>query len=646
MANDDKNMLSVGTLLNGGRYKIVAHLSSGGFGKTYVVEEVFNKGKRYAIKEFFIKGINERNGSKVIVSNEENMATFESQKRKFLREAEHLRDVKNEHIVQVYDFFSDNETCYYVMDLIEGESLNEYNRPLKEQMVWNILDQVLDALTTIHQKQMTEDGKERIWVHLDIKPSNLMIDKAGKITLIDFGASKQLSPDNSISSISVSQMPYTKGYAPIEQTSQRIDSIGPWTDFYALGATLYSLLTNTGTQIPEYSELNELLYEDGDIAKAFTFSKAVSDEMRQLIFWMMNPNRKKRPHSVRDIRIAIKKDGGEKEQQDINEETIIGMSNKDVDIPRKANNSYPVTWKDFVFLPLILIISTYSIINLLVWNYDDFSNLINHVMFFPVLCCSEVLIVCFSIACMSNKRIGSIGLLFSAVFCLVYAGLGNKAFGKHSDSLIEIPECYGIFYNWAWELVVVCFQTIVISLYELSLYYKGRIPINCITIRNFVYVTGYKSSLLLFLNVAIIISCLFLFTGLYCVGISYCHEVDIMLSLMPVGIVIGSVAVLKKRKWGLFFSEYSFSFGCLFLYFLTKGRYSKFIDICVGFFIVLCVCGLYHSLMLYNTKNWPILKNFMDDKFSKTCIYLYSLILLFVVLSSCICILCRYHLLL
>lgn len=324
---DTKYMLPVGTLLNGGRYKIVKHLSSGGFGKTYVVEKVFHKGELYAIKEFFIKRINARHENSVIVSNDENEETFNHQKEKFITEAERLRDVENEHIVRVHDFFSDNGTCYYVMDLIDGESLDTVKKPLKEEKVWNILDQVLDALSTIHQKKTIENKKERIWVHLDIKPANLMIDKNGKITLIDFGASKQLSAKDSNSSISMSQIAFTEGYAPIEQTFQRADHIGPWTDFYALGATLYKLLTEKNSDIPEYSELNDLLYANKDIAKAFRFPKDISEKMRNLIVWMMNPNRKKRPQSVEEVRAFMsdnKDDGAENEPEEENEVTVIG----------------------------------------------------------------------------------------------------------------------------------------------------------------------------------------------------------------------------------------------------------------------------------------------------------------------------------
>lgn len=371
----DKNMLPIGTLLNGGRYKVVKHLSSGGFGKTYVVEKVFHRGELYAMKEFFIKGVNSRRGNTVIVSNDENEDTFESQKSKFLTEAERLRDIENEHIVRVHDFFSDNETCYYIMDLIDGESLDAVKKPLKEEKVWDILNQVLDALSTIHQKKTIDNKKERIWLHLDIKPANLMIDKGGKVTLIDFGASKQLSANNNDLSLSMSQMSFTRGYAPIEQTSQNFDSIGPWTDFYALGATLYKLLTEKDSVIPEYSELAEILYSNDDIIKAFKFPKNISEKMRNLITWLMNPNRKKRPQSVEEIRGYLKDDIGDDSEKALVESEVTVIVNEKCKRPKskmklptvKSLNTKKLSWiirkKKFIgTISLLLLLITVALI--------------------------------------------------------------------------------------------------------------------------------------------------------------------------------------------------------------------------------------------------------------------------------------------
>ena len=312
---DSNYLLSKGTFLNSGRYEILKHLGSGGFGNTYLVNRNSDgvdgvNGIVYAMKELFISGINERepDAKTVSVSNDENLDTFKRQKEKFKIEAERLQAVHNPHIVKVIDFFEENGTSYYVMEFINGKSLDERQKPLHEEEVWKILDQVLDALSAIHQVKTLDDGKERIWVHLDIKPANLMMDDKGHVTLIDFGASKQLPANNSYSSISLSQMIFSRNYAPFEQISQNTDSIGPWTDFYALGATLYELQTSIGTHIPRHSELQDKVNEGIDLAEAFLFPQTMSEKMCDLIVWMMNPNRKKRPQSVSEIQSFLKPD--------------------------------------------------------------------------------------------------------------------------------------------------------------------------------------------------------------------------------------------------------------------------------------------------------------------------------------------------
>ena len=458
-------MLPIGTLLNGGRYKIVKQLSSGGFGKTYVVEKVFQKGELYAMKEFFIKGINARRGNAVIVSNDENEGTFNHQKEKFLTEAERLRDVDNEHIVRVHDFFSDNGTCYYVMDLIDGESLDAVKKPLKEEKVWDILNQVLDALSTIHQKKTIENKKERIWLHLDIKPANLMIDKSGKVTLIDFGASKQLSANNNDLSLSMSQMPFTRGYAPIEQTSQRFDSIGPWTDFYALGATLYKLLTEKDSVIPESSELAEILYSNDDIIKAFKFPKNISEKMRNLITWLMNPNRKKRPQSVEEIRGYLKDDIGDDTEKDLeaSEVTVIEIfKNKKKKAPLIErffnilnNKGYirNMSKKKIVRYIIILLVTVTSVLciiyfyipyyNRLQFEYGERKKVLHDIEKV------DSIVKCYHRFHDTFYKYDDGGVLYSK--------LGVVSYEKISDSLVVVCFADKSFYNnynpfeWSWE---------------------------------------------------------------------------------------------------------------------------------------------------------------------------------------------------
>ena len=281
-------LLPIGATLQGGKYRVEAHLASGGFGNTYRITNVtFNE--VFALKEFYLRGVNERDEAtqKVSVSNAVNSEEFKLQKDKFHKEALRLRKLDNPHVVRVHDLFEENGTAYYVMDFLDGESLSAQMRkqghPFTEQEVMDFTDQVLDALDAIHQ--------ENIW-HLDLKPGNIMTDRNGRAVLIDFGASKQFHDANGHSLSTSTGLCYTPGFAPTEQIESSTTKMGPWTDLYALGATMYNLLTMKTP--PSVSEI-----QDGD---AFEFPSGSSNRMQQLIQWMMEPNRNKRPQSVADVR--------------------------------------------------------------------------------------------------------------------------------------------------------------------------------------------------------------------------------------------------------------------------------------------------------------------------------------------------------
>lgn len=287
---NNQNMLQVGTILHG-TYKIESYLSSGGFGNTYLAKNI-EFDETYAIKEFFVKGVCQRDGNSttISVSNAENTNSFEQQREKFKKEARRLRSLSNPHIVKVYDLFEENGTAYYVMDYVDGENLSarlkRTNAPLAESAVRNYLNQILDGLEAIHNEGM---------FHLDIKPANIMVDSHDVVKLIDFGASKQQSTVGGATiSIGIS---YTNGYAPKEQMAQSYDKFGAWTDFYALGATVYKLLTNQDP--PSISDLSEDGTEDKHLALPMP---NISEEMKKLVVWMMQENRLKRPKNVGEIR--------------------------------------------------------------------------------------------------------------------------------------------------------------------------------------------------------------------------------------------------------------------------------------------------------------------------------------------------------
>ena len=280
---DQRQMLPTGTVL-GDRYRIVRYLASGGFGNTYVAEHTL-LGVQVAVKEFFMRGTNHRsaNGTTVEVSNELNTAVFKAQLEKFRREAKRIFLLHNDHIIHVTDLFDANGTAYYVMDFVNGTSLAEQTRqhPLPEQEVCDVALQMLDALETIHAAGL---------YHLDIKPGNIMRDSSGHCTLIDFGASKQLSAGEG-GTLSSSTMAYTPGYAPLEQVQQQSNNIGPWTDFFALGATIYKLVTGYPPPMVEADDIEPN-------GRRFSYPATVSAHLRHAISTMMNPARRRRPQSA------------------------------------------------------------------------------------------------------------------------------------------------------------------------------------------------------------------------------------------------------------------------------------------------------------------------------------------------------------
>ena len=319
--------LQPNTTLQGGKYRIERVLGQGGFGNTYSgYNTVFDE--RVAIKEFFMQGINDRDGDtgSVSVSLERNLQQFEEQLEKFKKEALRIRKLSNPHIIKVHDLFEENGTVYYVMDFVDGENLAERLKrtgtPFNETEVQNILPQLLDALKTVHDAG--------IW-HLDLKPANILIDKTGNVKLIDFGASKQFNAQKGGATTSTA-ISYTNGYAPREQMEQNYDKFGPWTDFYALGATLYTLLTNKRPPLP--TDIDDDISEDKHLA--LPLPNDVSKEMKSNILWLMQTNRNKRPQSIDEFISKMKEvgktapvsfDDAKKDSTISSEETLIA-SNK------------------------------------------------------------------------------------------------------------------------------------------------------------------------------------------------------------------------------------------------------------------------------------------------------------------------------
>ena len=288
MSEKAQASLKNGTILNN-KYRIEKHISSGGFGNTYLATDL-NSNSPIAIKEFFMRGVNHRedDSMNVSISNSENTNIFVSQKAKFETEARRLSALSNPHIIHVYECFKENNTVYYTMDFINGQTLSEkmkfQGHPLSEQEVNAMVFQMLDALDVVHSKG--------IW-HMDIKPGNIMVDVNGKYTLIDFGSSKQTGAN---SPNTITAMTFTPGYAPTEQMDNNFKLWGPWTDFYALGATIYNLLT--GKHPPARDDI------EYDVSSACS-QGLISEPAKELIMYLMQPSYRDRPKTSDEIRYFI-----------------------------------------------------------------------------------------------------------------------------------------------------------------------------------------------------------------------------------------------------------------------------------------------------------------------------------------------------
>ena len=317
--------LKPGTLLQNGKYRIVRFINSGGFGCTYeAFHTVFEE--KVAIKEFFVKDFCNRDEDTyhVTVGTHSKKALVEKLKNKFIEEAKSIRKLHHNGIVKVSDVFEENGTAYYVMDYIEGRSLKEVveaEGKLSETEALRYIRQVSDTLKYVHSKNM---------LHLDIKPGNIMIDKYDTAILIDFGISKQYDEvDGENTSTLLGKTP---GYAPLEQYKQGgVSKFTPVTDIYAIGATLYKLVT--GITPPEADEI----YENGI---SFTEDMHLSEIMKGAVAFAMQPRRKDRPQSIEEFLNAFDKSAGSpksgpsddssniKKTSTSNEETVIETSER------------------------------------------------------------------------------------------------------------------------------------------------------------------------------------------------------------------------------------------------------------------------------------------------------------------------------
>ena len=223
--------------LQDGKYRILKVLGQGGFGITYLAFQV-RLDRKVAIKEFFMKNFCERNETtrQVTLGTAGSCETVNSCREKFWKEAKHIAKLEHPNIIRIIDVFDENSTSYYVMDYIEGGSLeNKLGiAGLSMSDATRYILQVAETLKYIHKKNIA---------HLDIKPSNIMLNGNDEILLIDFGVSKQYDFSTG-EQTSVFPVAISSGYTPLEQYDPNgVKEFSPKPDIYSLGATYFKLLT-------------------------------------------------------------------------------------------------------------------------------------------------------------------------------------------------------------------------------------------------------------------------------------------------------------------------------------------------------------------------------------------------------------------
>ena len=219
-------------------YQIESVLGRGGFGITYLARDE-NLGQLVAIKEYLPFAFAARSGDSTVQPiSAEKQNIFSIGLKRFMSEAQMLAKFKHPSIVRVLSVFKHNNTGYMVMEYERGETLSSvYKRKkkLKQHELEDIFYPIIDGLSYVHKAG---------FIHRDIKPSNIYIRSDGSPVLIDFGAARQ-----SIDSVtkSLTSM-FSVGYTPFEQYHHSSDKQGPWTDVYALCATMYQGITGEKPQ--------------------------------------------------------------------------------------------------------------------------------------------------------------------------------------------------------------------------------------------------------------------------------------------------------------------------------------------------------------------------------------------------------------
>jgi serine/threonine protein kinase len=282
--------LAVGTRL--GEYELLRLLGVGGFGIVYLAFDHALE-REVAVKEYMPASLVGRTETMhVSLRSQSDAEVFALGLRSFVNEAKLLARFDHPSLLKVYRFWEDNGTAYMAMPVLRGRTLKEIRQemggPPEEAWLRKMLLQLLGAIEKLHSEDV---------YHRDIAPDNIQIEPDGRPVLMDFGAARRVLSDKSQALTAILK----PAYAPIEQYGEA-GSVkqGPWTDLYALGATLHYMLLAR----PPAPATTRTVHDEGtDLTQEHL--PGYSQELLDSIDWMLCPRPLDRPQSVTQLREVL-----------------------------------------------------------------------------------------------------------------------------------------------------------------------------------------------------------------------------------------------------------------------------------------------------------------------------------------------------
>jgi serine/threonine protein kinase len=297
MPSQANQALAEGTRLE--NYRIVRALASGGFSFVYLAQD--DKGAEVLVKEYLPSNLALRTepGAPPKIAPAD-LKRFRYGMKCFFEEGRALARLQHPNVVRVLNFFRANETVYLVMRYERGFSLQHHilHRTGMPDEVWlrSTFAQLLNGLREVHTNKL---------LHLDIKPANVFVRNDGSPLLIDFGAARQMLTGEA----SKLAPTYTPGFAAPEQYTRRAppQPLGPWTDIYSVGATLYSCFAGAAPQ-----PADKRLEREELVPARRAWAKRYSETLLDIVDWCLRLDALERPQSVFALQKALL---GEKEPE-------------------------------------------------------------------------------------------------------------------------------------------------------------------------------------------------------------------------------------------------------------------------------------------------------------------------------------------